>query len=205
MRLTASQLRDAVTNPAWRPPPPSAPRGTGGLSTDGQLRTAIRAFHDHGNDADAARQSLRNSFSSDYWRGAGAGRRATATSCLETYLRLVESDPRPAFAGNKHDFRDGDDVISIEVYVIVMDDAGYLPRLCVPGPLPAPLTDDQRLLFAAPAILAVAEDLEVDLFAQEVVGAQVWELRSGHTGTVGRADAEQARPGLRALLDRLAT
>lgn len=205
MRLTPSQLREAVTNASWRPPPPGVNRG-GGPSTESALRGAIRQYHDHNaGGADAAREALANSLQDSFWANKGASMRSSAELSLENYLRLAAADDRPASPGAKLTYTEGGNEISIEIHVMVFDPAGYEVRLCISGPLAQPLTDGQRILYAAPAILAAAEEFELqqDLFESQVIGAQVWELRSGHGGSVSRDAAMQARPALASMFARL--
>jgi hypothetical protein len=108
-------------------------------------------------------------------------------------------------SGGKVTYTDTGGEAVLEVPLIVIDDSGYDVRWLIAGPLPHRLTDEERVLIAAPAILASAADLETDgLWTIPVLGAQVWELRTGATGYVTRAEAEGARPRLQAMFDRLA-
>jgi hypothetical protein len=125
-------------------------------------------------------------------------------SCLDTYIDLAASDSRLASAGTKVAYAVGADEISVEVPVVLRDGDDVEVRLYLDGPLASPLSVEQRLLYAAPAILSCAEEFETEgaLFSDRVVGAQVWELRSGLHGTVTRDAAEGASGLLRALFTR---
>lgn len=205
VRLTPSELRSAVTDPEWRPPPPPLPgQQAGGPSIESPLRNTIRAYHEEGFSASEARKNLAGRLTSDFWSGRGAGMRATAFACLNTYIRLAEKDARPASAGAKVTYADDVGEVVLEVPLIVVDPVGYDVRWLVAGPLPHRLTDEERVLLAAPAILAAAADLETEaLWTYPVLGAQVWELRTGATGYVSRDDAEAARSTLTAMFVRL--
>lgn len=206
-RLTASDLRHAITEPTWRPAPV---KGKGGPSTHSSMLAAVRTYHSlHGGGPDAARAALEASLSgSEYWKaGSGATMRGNALACLDTYIDLAESDRRLASNGTKVAYAIGENEISVEVPVILRDGVDIEVRLYIDGPLASPLTEEQRLMYAAPAILACVEEFETTgtLFSDRVIGAQVWELRGGAVGRVSRAAAMSAVSLLEDMFTRLSS
>lgn len=172
----------------------------GGPSTDAALRGAIRTVHTAG--ADAARAALNKSLANEYWRtGRGLTMATTARVALDTYIHLSAGDDRPSFAGKPVAYRLDGDEISVNIDVVLFDDDGYCGRICVTGPLASPLSKPDRTLLAAPALLALASELEDGFWTVHTL--EVWELRGGQRGTITRAEAEAAVPSIRALLERL--
>lgn len=202
MRISPSVLRNAATNPSYRLPVPVPGVQQGGPSTDGALRNAIRVFHDVGTAA--ARDALVASLVSPYWTaGAGLTMARQARVCLDTYIRRAEGDVRHTFPGSQRSWFLDDIEFSVNPDVVLFDQAGYEPRICLPGPLTRPLSAAQRVLIAAPTILAVADEMDGGYGQLNVNGAEVWELRSGATGRVSRRDAEGALDDLRELARRI--
>ncbi|MET9243883.1 hypothetical protein [Nonomuraea sp. NPDC003709] len=198
MRISASQLRDAATNPKYRLPKKSG----GGPSTDSALRKVLRIVHENG--PQAAIDALSQALAADYWQDKGKPMALTAHECLRSYIDLAEDDERIWAPGNRQEVTIDGDVVAAGIDGLLVCDDGYWGRMVIPGPLPAPLTDAQRAILACPATLALINELEGGLFDERpVLGVEVWELRRGIAGKVDRAAAEAALPNVQRILDRL--
>ena len=180
MKISPSQLRSAVTDAAYRLP---VGKEGGGPSTDGALRSAIRVVHSMGAEY-ACPRSLHESLASDYWKGRGKSLARTAEICLLNYIALAERDAKTWAPGRTLSLSVGEDVITANVDGVLVSDAGYRGRLVVPGPLAKPLTTEQRILLCCPSVLALAQEMEGGFWDRPVLGAELWELRSGATGAV---------------------
>lgn len=202
MRVSPSVLRNAATNPNFRMPVAVPGVQQGGPSTDGALRSAIRRFHDSGRAG--AHSALSESLVNTFWTsGKGLTMARHARTCLEMYITLAEGDVRQSFTGSRRSWYLGDVEFSVNPDMILFDGDGYAPRICLAGPLPQALSASQRILIAAPTILAVAEEMDGGYGRLNVTGAEVWELRSGKTGVVSRADADGSLDALQALMSRI--
>jgi len=125
---------------------------------------------------------------------------AVIRRCHDTYAQLTQSDARPAFTtGFDRDIDLPPDVLAVYVDVILLDAAGYVPRLV--------LWDDNELkaqraiAFAAPAWRAA----ENELGDGRVVRVEVWSLRQPAQRTVSAAEARGAMSQVARVVHRLAS
>ena len=183
--LRYAEARMAVRDPDAR----RRPDDDQGFPTPFPMATkAVRVHHSGG--PEAARRYLADTIeASSYWGPESLHKgpkswAATIQSCLDTYITLADSDPRPTLDTPISTTVDvGGIPLAVTIDVVLLDDAGYTARL----PLwdKAELDGDTAALYAAPLVLA----LEQELGTERATGVETWHLRSGSSFVVPRAAA----------------
>lgn len=203
-RVTFGMYRVGVREPATTLGSYAAARAGVPIVTPASMARAAIVRH-HRDSPAAARDRLHRSFrDSDYWGPKGRpqpqGWAAVIRRCYDTYAQLTQSDARPAFtAGFDRDIDLPPDVLAVYVDVILLDAAGYVPRLV--------LWDDndptaqRALAFAAPAWRAA----ENELGDGRVARVEVWSLRQPVQRTVSAAEARGAMSQVARVVHRLAS
>ena len=197
MRVSAYDLREAMFNPSHRVPPPGVKRPM--TSTTSSLRRAVRAYHESGEAA--ARAALRESLSNYFSRpGRPTTQAGLARQALDIYIRLAGADPRDAFVPHgRVDAPVGTDSVAADVDVVLLDPNGYVGRLLLFGPTPAPLTAPQLEVLAYGPVVALTEEFDAD----RVLGVDVWEVRRERIVHVPTVRALGQLDTVRALIDRI--
>lgn len=197
-RVTFGMYRKGVREPAttlvsagssYMPPTPM-PTAT----------AAIVRHHREGPASAAARmdRSYRNS---PYWgqRGTPAAGWANAMrACYATYVALTAGDPRPAFAtGLNRDLVLPPDELAVYIDVVLLDPAGYVPRLVLWDT--SELTRNLAVHYAAPAWSVLEHELGED----RVAHLEVWSLRAPTQLIVTPAEARAAMTDVARTVRRL--
>jgi len=199
MRISPSDIRQAVTDPDYRVPT----ERRGGPSPDGTLRKAIKDYHEHG--LEAAMAHIEKGLASPYWQQKGGLTQAKAArQMLDVYIDLASRDRRTAAPAARYTVREMRLEINADVDVVIMDPRGYVGRLCVTASLNRRFAHNECALAAAAPFRGLSEDFDGDLFDGLVVEVEVWELRFGTTTTISRSEAEAAWPTLLQHLRRAA-
>ena len=167
-------------------------------------RTAQAAITRHHREGPAAARSrLHQSFrNSDYWGPNGTpqaqGWARVIRELYDIYVRLTEDDARPAFAtAVERDIDLGPDTLAVRVDVVLLDPAGYVPRLVLWDK--NDLTTGWAVQYAAPVWRA----MEDELGEGRVAGVEVWSLRGPRLTTVTPAQARAAMRQVTQVMHRL--
>jgi hypothetical protein len=138
---------------------------------------------------------------SPYWGARGtpaAGWANAMRGCYATYVQLTSNDTRPAFAtGLNRDLPLPPDELGVYLDVVLLDPAGYVPRLVQwdANELTRPLA--QR--YAAPAWRV----LEDELGQGRVAHVEVWSLRAPTQIIVTPAECNAALGDVASIVHRL--
>ncbi len=202
-RVTFSMYRIGVREPNTTLRSYAVDRGDRPIVTPTSIARSAITRH-HRESPQAARDRLVQSFrGSNYWGAKGRpparGWAAAIVRCYDTYAHLTSEDRRPAFAtALERDLElPPDDALGVHVDVVLLNDAGYVPRLVLWDD--NELTAARAVLFAAPA-WRVMED---DLGEGRVPAVEVWSLRQPTCRTVTSADAAAAMPQVARVVHRL--
>ncbi|MDB5862188.1 MAG: hypothetical protein JWQ76_5877 [Ramlibacter sp.] len=152
----------------------------------------------------AARAQLHRSFrNSDYWGPNGTpqtrGWARVIRELYDVYDGLTQGDPRIAFAyGVERDIPLGVDVLGVRADVVLLDAAGYVPRLVLWDK--NDLTYGRAIEYGAPVWRA----MEDELGDGRVAAVEVWALRGPTQITVTPAQANVAMGQVARTVHRLA-
>lgn len=161
---------------------------------------AVVRFHRDGPEA-ATRELDRSLRSSSYWGAPGSPQEGWANAIresFEVYRAMASEDDRPAFVtGLNADLSFPPDELGVHVDVVLLDSAGYVPRLVLWDA--SDLSGDRAILYAAPAWMAA----EQELGPERVPSVEVWHLRSRTQFDVSSAEAEAAMVDARRVVHRM--
>lgn len=201
-RVTFGMYRVGVREPNTTLGSYAAGRGDAPIVTP--ISTARSAVTRHHRESpQAARERLLRSFrDSQYWgpkgRPQARGWAAAIVRCYDTYAQLTSQDRHPSFAtALERDLDLPPDALGVHVDVVLLDNAGYVPRLVLWDD--NELTASRAVQFAAPA-WRVMED---DLGEGRVSAVEVWSLRQPTCRTVTPAEARAAMPQVARVVHRL--
>lgn len=201
-RVTFSMYRVGVREPATTLASYGAANAGAPIVTPAATARASIVRH-HRESPAAARAQLHRSFrDSDYWgpkgRPQAQGWAAAIRRCYDTYARLTEHDTRPAITTRlERDIPLGPDALAVYVDVVLLDPAGYVPRLVLWDD--NALTADRALAFGAPAWRAVEDELGAGRVAQ----VEIWSLREPTQRIITPAQARAAMPDVARIVHRL--
>jgi hypothetical protein len=201
-RVTFGMYRKGVREPATTLS--SAAVANAGFTIVTPMRTAQAAIARHHRESPAAaRDRMHRSFrESDYWGPNGTPQaRGWATAicrCYDTYVDLTRHDARPAFAtAVERDLDLPPDSLAVRVDVVLLDPAGYVPRLVLWDK--SDLTRALAVQYAAP-VWRLAED---ELGDGRVACVEVWSLRVPTLFTVTPVEARAAMSDVARVVHRL--
>jgi len=163
--------------------------------------TAAIVRHHRDGPALAAARMDRSYRDSAYWGQRGspqAGWANAMRACYATYTDLTRNDARPPFAtGLNRDLSLPPDELAVHIDVVLLDPAGYVPRLVLwdTNQLTRPLA----VAYAAPA-WKVMED---ELGDGRVARVEVWSLRAPTQLTVSPFEARAAMADVERIVRRL--
>ncbi|HTZ87655.1 MAG TPA: hypothetical protein VMB05_13395, partial [Solirubrobacteraceae bacterium] len=119
-------------------------------------------------------------------------------ACYQTYIRLASTDTRPAFAtGLNRDLPLPPDELGVYIDVVLLDPAGYVPRLVLWDS--NELTPELAVCYAAPAWAV----LEAELGTGRVPAIEVWSLRAPTQRFITPTQAHAALPDVTRIVHRL--
>jgi hypothetical protein len=194
MRISPSDIRNTITNAAYRVPKTRPPTP----SADGPFRKAIREYHVHG--VEVATHYIESALTKPYWHsGPGLTLAKNARQHLDVYIDLATADNRvAATVGARHTVDAIGHQVAADVDVVLQDRDGYVGRICITANLGRALTPAERALVAAAPLRGLVEEFEGGLLNDfiVIVAIEVWELRLGTTAIVQRRNAENAWPTL---------
>lgn len=201
-RVTFGMYRKGVREP--RTTLTSAAAANAGFTLVTPMRTAQSAIARHHRESPAAaRARMHRAFrDSDYWGLNGTpqarGWAEAILRCYETYIDLTRSDTRPAFAtAVERDLELPPDALAVRVDVVLLDPAGYVPRLVLWDK--NDLTQARAIQYAAPAWRV----MENELGDGRVAHVEVWSLRQPTQINVLPADARAAMGDVARVVHRL--
>jgi hypothetical protein len=201
-RVTFGMYRKGVREPATTLS--SAAAANAGFTLVTPMRTAQSAIARHHRESPAAaRDRMNRSFrESEYWGPNGTpqarGWAESIRRCYDTYADLTRHDTRPAFTtAVERDLDLPPDALAVRVDVVLLDPAGYVPRLVFFDK--NDLSRARAIEYAAPA-WRVMED---ELGDGRVARVEIWSLRQPIQLTVTPAEARGAMGQVARVVHRL--
>lgn len=201
-RVTFSMYRKGVREPTTTLSSAAAANAEFLLITPIPTAQAAIARH-HRESPAAARTRLHQAFrSSSYWGPSGSpqarGWAAAIRRLYDSYDALTQHDTRAAFAtAVERDLDMPPDTLGVRVDVVLLDPAGYVPRLVLWDK--NDLTQARAVQYGAPAWRA----MEDELGNGRVARVEVWSLRQAAQLTVSPAEARAAMGQVARVVHRL--
>jgi hypothetical protein len=198
MRVSPSDLRNAISDPSWRPPPTK----TGLQDPHSILTKGVKLFHTE--SPGVALSYVRRTLTSAKWQTSRMKTKSSnAIQAFENYCSRASTDPRPATIVDSAPAITLDEVtVAAPCNVVLMaDDGGYVGRLCIWGLAASDMTAAQVELMCVPTVMYLHRELPDDI----VHGVDVWFLRTGRSLHASETSVLGRRGELRQILRRLAT
>lgn len=201
-RVTFGMYRKGVREPATTLS--SVAAANAGFTLVTPMSTAQSAIARHHREGPAAaRARMHRSFrDSDYWgpngRPQAQGWAEAIRRCYDTYIDLTSDDSRPAFAtAVERDLDLGPDALAVRVDVVLLDPAGYVPRLVFWDK--PDLTHALAIQYGAPAWRV----MENELGDGRIARVEVWSLRQPTQISVSPTEARAAMGEVARVVHRL--